>query len=279
MINILVPTDFSDAAKKALEYAVFVAKKTKAKLVILHIYHIPVISAIRSYAPSPEKVREDARLAEEKLNNLENEMMGLNEINYSTKSLPMYWLTEIPDIIQDQHADLIIMGTNGASGLKKVILGSNTAKVIDISVCPVLAVPVNAKCTKIENIGFAIDREFVEHLTTFDFLVWFVKQFNALVDIFHVNGPDQDIDHGPHQININRLREYLDTIEHSYNEIADKDVEAGIQQYVQEKNIDLLALMHRSRGLFERLFKKSISETLSYHASTPLLVISEKKFG
>lgn len=277
MLNILVPTDFSPAAKKAVECAIHIAKRTNANVTLLHIYQIPVLSArgIPQVA-NIEVIHENLQLAEEQLKSIENEIGGLREITYTTKTLPMYWLIEFPEIIQEQNADLIIMGTNGASGLKELILGSNTAKVIDNSKCPVLAVPKDARCTKIENIAFAYDKEFLENLSTYCFLIQFTKRFNALLEVFHVKISEQNTDSNEQNLNTHNLKQYLKEIRYSYSEIVGEDVEKSINRYLLEKNIDILVLVHRNRNLFEQLFKKSFSLKMAYHTSIPLLIIPEK---
>jgi nucleotide-binding universal stress UspA family protein len=276
MLNILVPIDFSATAKKAVKYAVYSAQKTGATVVILHVYQIPIASPSNPYVPSPERVQENIRWAEEQLKNLDTEIEGLKDISYGTKTLPMYWQIEFPEIIQQQNADLIIMGTNGASGLKELIMGSNTASVIDNAKCPVLAIPLDAPCATIERLGFAYDKEFVENLTTLDFLVWFTKRFSTLLDVFHVKGSEQDSDSAEMRINAHHLKQYLSEIQHSYSEIVGDNIEEGINRYSLEMNIDVLAMMHRSRSLFERLFRRSYSKKMAYHTSIPLLVIPER---
>lgn len=276
MINILVPTDFSATAKKAVEYAVLVAKRTNATITILHIYQIPLVSVRPPYVANQEEVKKNISLAEKQLAKLEREIVGLKEISYVTKTLGMYWQIELPEIILEQNADIIIMGTNGASGLKEIVLGSNTARVIDTAKCPVLAIPVDAQCTKIEKVAFAYDKEFVENLSTFDFLIWFTKRFNTLLEVFHVKPSELDKDSTEERINTHHRKLYLKEIQHSYSEIVGNDIEEYINRYLIEKNIDVLVMMHRSRSLFERLFRRSFSKKMAYHTSIPLLVIPEK---
>jgi len=65
-------------------------------------------------------------------------------------------------------------------------------------------------------------------------------------------------------------------IEHSFKFIEDNDVEKGILKFVNDNNIDLLAVISRKRGFFERLFHKSISKKLAMHANVPILILSEQ---
>ncbi|MBL7925089.1 MAG: universal stress protein [Bacteroidia bacterium] len=275
MITILVPTDFSTTAKKAVEYAVFFAKKVNAHLVILHVYQIPVVSLKPLYVANPEAVKEINRLAEEQLNRLVQEVEGLKDIRFTTKALPMNLLIEFAEILNRQHADLIIMGTNGASGLKELIMGSNTASVIESANCPVLAIPANAPCTGIGTIGFAYDKEIINDFENLEFLKWFTRHFKALIEVFHVNNAEPESSASRHDDTLNRLKKFLQNLPFNYSEIFHSNVEEGINACLEEKKVDVLALMHRSRSLFDSLFRKSYSKKMAYQTTIPLLVIPE----
>ncbi len=271
MKTILVPTDFSNPATNALKFAIAIARKINAKIRILHIYNIPVMPGSIAYLPYPDEVQENIKSAEQQLENLPLQLPELKMVTYETKTVPGYWAMEIPEIIQDQNADLTVMGTKGASGLKEVVIGSNTASVIDGAKHPVLVIPEQAQYKGISNIGFAYDHEPVTD--KLKMLIVIAKLFNADVQIFHIKEKDENDD--GQIIPENSFKEHFGAVNYNYSNFYGDDIEDGINKYIETKNIDILAMVPRKYTIFYRLFKNSLTKKMAFHIKIPLLAIPE----
>src|ERR1051326_2237606 len=133
MKTILVPTDFSKNSLNAIDYAVALAKKENAKIILLNSYYfLPSSSDIPYPADIIQSLRTDSI---NKLNFLCEEISKRKKIK--CKMVSKFDLT-VPAIIEtatEKKAGLIVMGTKGASGLKEVLMGSNTASVIEKAKC------------------------------------------------------------------------------------------------------------------------------------------------
>ena len=156
MKTIFVPTDFSDNADNALYFAIELAKKQNAKLVLIHAFQLPIVVAA---VPYDIINNEKLELKKEAENNLKAQCL---KIKHSGNLTYEYILEEGPavDVIlkhaKEKKADIIIMGTKGASGLKAVLFGSITESVIEKTELPVLAIPNKTKfSTPIKTITFA----------------------------------------------------------------------------------------------------------------------------
>ena len=129
MNTILVPTDFSKNAKNALDYAIVLAKKESAKIILVHAFHVLYITPdlpVEFLADEIDIVETTANkqlkvLSEKvKSENLECEIINKQD----------FILDLILDVTKIKKPNLIVMGTKGASGLEEVFMGSNTAKII-----------------------------------------------------------------------------------------------------------------------------------------------------
>src|SRR4051812_4275002 len=141
MKTILVPTDFSDAAKNAADYAALFTKATDANMILLNVYHYPVPIPPEGGVPivTTPFFEEASKAA------LKKEALRLKEktgIEITTISRLGLAVDEILD--EEGKADLIIMGMHGVGIVSEALLGSITTSVIKKAKKPVLIVPDKA---------------------------------------------------------------------------------------------------------------------------------------
>src|SRR5215470_15123137 len=131
--KVLVPLDFSDCSKKALEYAIPFAKQFDAELVLLNV--------IEPYPPVPQMELVDVETIQDSRVDLEilRETVGEN-IHCSCEVRTGVPHAEIVQEARQNHIDLIILATHGYKGLSHVFLGSTAEKVVRNAPCPVLTV-------------------------------------------------------------------------------------------------------------------------------------------
>lgn len=151
MINIkkiLVPTDFSETSKYAMEYALELAKSFNAEVEIVHVI-FDESQVVAFYLPQVTFQNLDQEL-EDAANKQMQEFLSsfpiLNEIIYSVKMLKGTAFVEIINEAKEYNADMIVIGTHGRTGLEHVLFGSTAEKVVRKAPCPVLTVkPKNFK--------------------------------------------------------------------------------------------------------------------------------------
>ena len=133
--NILVTTDFSQVSKTALPYAAALAKQYGAKIVVAHALspepHLSVPVDPLPVEADPAWLEAEGKLAEFALGN-------------SLDVRPAEMLVErgdvwsvVSDIIQNDEIDLVVAGTHGRQGLKKMVLGSEAERIYRRATCPV----------------------------------------------------------------------------------------------------------------------------------------------
>ncbi|AWM41910.1 Putative universal stress protein [Gemmata obscuriglobus] len=140
--RILVPTDFSDCATKAVRYAAELADKFGAELVLLHVVPDTVLALPDAVMPAPVPVTDLEALTEAGKVGLANLVtaLGLQPRNPRREVRLGAPEQEIPAAAKDLGADLVCVGTHGRGGLARVFLGSVAEQVVRHAHCPVLTV-------------------------------------------------------------------------------------------------------------------------------------------
>jgi len=138
--KILFPTDFSDPAENALDYAVFLATSHKADLALLHVvdqFHGQTYYEILSLTPMEiaEKMTKRAHEDLQTLVDRVKESVTATEAVGEGKA----WV-EICKAAEEEKADIIVIGSHGRTGLSHILIGSTAETVVRHSSCPVLVV-------------------------------------------------------------------------------------------------------------------------------------------
>lgn len=137
--NILVPTDFSKASKAALQYAMMIAEKAGAKLHLLHIVRLPMTSPrpATPWVSLENQMHLQAELAQQRLS-AELPANWRHDQRAFVQAVMGFEVEEIIGYADKHEVDLIVMGTNGRTGLSHFLLGSVAEKVVRLSHCPVM---------------------------------------------------------------------------------------------------------------------------------------------
>lgn len=267
MKKILFPTDFSKAAENAFHFAVALAKSINAKIDLVNVYHLPFADAANVPTEYVEEMLEEkCKLVLQRL----KEFIGLHGAPWVEKQMAVYGLfipTEIQGLVEENGYELVIMGTRGEhhSQMQK-ILGSVTTHTMLQAPCPVLAVPEEAKWKKIERIAYATNFE-PKDAKVSDKLMALAGELQAEVHFVHVETKP----------GIGNMQDFISLKNYpfAFTEFAivnNPSVLEGLDQYIKEKNIGLLALLSPERRLWEKLFHSSFTKRLAFHSKTPILV-------
>ena len=278
MKNILVPIDFSPCSKNAYAYALHLAKLYDAEIHLLHVYSIPVVDPylpVILAAPIQKEETENAIAAFRNLDDFspaENFGEDFSDVQVDHVLKQGFPIVEIVDYAESMAADLIIMGTKGTGKMPNRLLGSIAQGVCTKSHCPIMAIPEDAKFDKIEKVAYATDFE--------------LKDFTILEELFELTALEDATLHCIHiktstetpveDISLHEWREfYKDKIEKGavcFDMIKNDDIDAGIEQYVAEKDIDLLVMMSRDKNFIERMIFPSHTRKMIGRSTIPVLI-------
>lgn len=142
--KILLPTDFSDHADEALRYALALAQTHAASLCLVHAYDILPYTLPEGLPMVDDLQMGQLREALEKqLQAAAKRARAGGASDVTTQLVAGPAPAEIVRLANEWHADLIVMGTHGRTGLTHLLLGSVTEKVVRKAACPVLTVPLH----------------------------------------------------------------------------------------------------------------------------------------
>lgn len=275
MKTILFPTDLSEAASRAFIYALQIAQKMDARIVTLHVYQWPDISGLMHVPRALEEMYESIDL--QAFENYRDTLPVLDKVQseagYGGIEVA-HTIREgktIPTILaqaKEENADLVVMGTTGARGLKEIILGSVAGEVLENAPCPVLAVPERAEFDgRLDKIAFTVSYQEEEHRALQRLLDLFAP-FNPAVHLVNV-----DLAHTEaHNKRMDEWRvAYAKYEKVDFHVLEGTDLKPTLMQFLDERGIDLLAMVTHKRNFLEELFHYSRAKTLSYHSHTPIL--------
>lgn len=276
MKKILFPTDFSENAAKAMQYALFLAKELNADLILINTYQIPAggNTSIKSMHLA-EILKADA---EEGLQKVLKEI----RLNKEFDAVSIETVAKQGDLVQlvnemsgEFKFDLVVMGTKGATGAKEVLVGSNTAAVIKGAFCPVLVIPEKAIYKKPQKFTFAYDLKPIVETQGFGLFKTLAKKLDAEIGILNV-GLDELPGSTEEAVAGIKLNHLLEGVKHNFYFVKNENVSDGIEIFVKEKGTDCLVMIARKHSFLEKIFHKSVTKKMAYHVDVPLLVLKDK---
>ena len=277
MKNILFPTDFSDNAQNAYNYALHLADKLQASIVTLHAY-MPVQVPVDMLHNTVAELGEMQEL--EELDNYREAAKEMHRqashehlegVEVSHKLQPGAAVDTILNVVETEGIDLIVMGTKGASGLIGNLIGSNTSEVIGEADVPVMAIPANANYHPIRKMAIAIDLEELQEDVVAK-AIEYAALFNAELHCVYVN-----VAHNPFigERMAKLASTFADTPKLTFETLEGYEILKVLDKYIAEKDIDILVMQTHERTFFQKLFGVSHTRRMAFHVDVPLLVFKK----
>ena len=273
-MKILIPTDFSTFSKIAIEYAVGLSKDIELNLVLLHI--VDTSRPAMTHLSSKKLEEAIKKSSEQDMNELIKTIKKENSHNPKISTKIVYGASiekEVEAFALKNNIDIICIGTKGASGLKKVIVGSNAAGIIENSSIPVLTIPENARYRGIDTMVYSSDLENLDE--EFGIIIPFAKLINAWIHILHINQDNVKFNE-----DFQKQEKRLSTL-FLYKKIKVKELKAlsvvqGINQYIADVDADMVVMFTHHTNVFEKLFRKSVTQNTAFQIKTPLLTFQKE---
>jgi nucleotide-binding universal stress UspA family protein len=277
MKTFIVPTDFSDTSKNAARFAANVAQQLPdAHIILYNVYE-------RIETENDGSVVSDDHHGREKIMELALESVKADMLAQSPRvNITCYaeeedgsFINSLERLAKHKEADMIIMGITGVTPIEQIFIGSNTLSMVSRNICPVMIVPPHASFTGIKNIAFTSDFKDVETTTP-------VKSLQAVLNIFKpfVHVVNVDAEHyveltDDYKAEKAKLDKMLSNYEREYYFIRQYDFIEAINQFVVDRNIDLLLTVPKKHSFLGGLFRSSYTKKLAYHSHVPLIAVHE----
>ena len=279
MKRILLPTDFSDNAYNAVRYALNLFKEQECTFYLLHTY-TPAIYQADYILHSPGQIGLGDIYQESSITQLDALKTKIErEFNNPKHTFLIHsafnlLVDELLETVTNENADMIIMGTQGATGAKEIIIGSHTVHVIKKATCPIIAVPSNFDYETPKEILFPTDYEIDYSEAQLHQLLDIAKNHISRIAVMHVSTGYEltEVQQG----NKAKLDKMLIKIAHLFHELPDQTVIDGINSFQMEKRMNLLVMIQNKHTFLERLFIEPVIKKLGFHVNIPFMVIPHK---
>jgi nucleotide-binding universal stress UspA family protein len=273
MKSILVPTDFSKCASNAFKYALEIAQATGAGITVLNVVfpNEGVDNNVYNAFWSDEYIAERTKGLKDWVRRIvrKGQFQNVAVKIESTIGFPVASVCEVADQID---ADIIVMGTTGATGLRGVFLGSIAAGVLSKTRRPVLSVPIKAEQKKGTDTVFATDFRFKVDERSLAILKEILALKKAKLRIIHI------IDKAGEQVDKAReqtLSHKLDGIPHDFHYLHDRDVAQAVSNFVESTDASALVAIAHEHSLLHRLFFDSITRRFAHRLHVPMLTLHD----
>ena len=284
MTKILVPFDFSDQSQNALNFSIAIASKFEAvHIEVIHVLEVPSSTSFGAMGGGGEMLPEMQNQVFF-LELMEKRKTQIQALEAQYKSSPFTFSAKIKlgnafkhiaESIQEENPDLVIMGSNGASGLEEVLVGSNTEKVVRSASCPVITLKSPVNPDELNKIVFASD--FRENNDELAIQIKRLQQLlTAQLYFVVVNTPGN---FEPSRSSISRIKDFANTYgfvnvtAEIYNSTSE---ESGIIEFAEDVDADLIAMATHGRTGFIHLITGSIAEDVVNHAKRPVWTFKVK---
>ncbi len=269
MKKILFPTDFSESANKALTYALALAYDLDATIDIMHVYSAPFSDASRVPPDYIEQLLNEKKAAIDKKM---NELIRSSNPELIGAKLKIYGLFPAAEIraraIRGDY-DLIVMGMKGEHDRLEKFIGTVTTSVLLHAICPVLAVPADAKYRPIKSIALATTMEPGE-VKAVGQLNEIAQRVGANLRFVHINTGSDSGEIAEYTVLEKRPLCFVD-----FSVVNNFSVMQGVDDFLEKHPVEILALFIPRRRLLERLFHSSFTKQMAYHTHIPLLAFHE----
>lgn len=273
MKTILVATDFSKCADNALVYAFEIARRANARIVLYHV--VFPNQGVENNVYEAFWIDDYMKQREKALNHLIQKLHrnpDYKKVQIDIAITIGFPVPEIRRFAEEIKADLIVLGTTGATGLAGVMVGSTSGSILSKTRTPVLIVPPKRIFRKDTNVAFATDFHVKLGSHALDLMSSLLRMQNAYLKILHVL-PKAGMQ--PDKTREASLTEKLEGIPHDFHYLHDQDLTQGVRNFVESTDATMLVTVSHEHSLLHRLFFESNTRKLAHKVKVPVLVLHD----
>lgn len=260
MRDIIIPVDFSETSLNATRYAgAMLSGKQNTRVILYTMF----------------KAEDEAATSEQYLQSLKAELEQKGVMNIETvKELGTDLIDNLGRLAYQKTAELIIMGITEKEEWRQLFTSSNTVKMAEQNVCPVMIIPPTAKYNGITNVSLASDFKEVDTTP--------ILAIKTVLEIFNVNLHIVNVDN-EHYVALTdeylaeraKMQKMFAEFNPEFYFIGINDFYEAIEQFSKDKNIDLLIIIPKNHSFMNSLFSSSHTKKLAFNTSVPLLAVHQ----
>jgi nucleotide-binding universal stress UspA family protein len=260
MINVIIPIDFSETSFNAAHYgAKMYANRADVNIILYHFY----------------SSSEDVNVAKNYLDGLQKELVGIAHTMETIVESGSNFIESLTAFSHVKSAYMIVMGLTGKSALAQRFSGSNTLKMTEQNVCPVLIIPAEAAYEGLENVLIASEMKSVEDTPVLLAVKRVLADFKPNLHVVNVDDS--------HYISLTKgfktERDEMEKLLADFNPefyfMRMFDFHESINLFVHDKDINMIIMGPKYHSFFERLFKTQHTKKMIYQSKVPVLAVHE----
>jgi len=260
MITVIVPLDFSETSFNAAHYAAdMFNNREDVNLILYHFY----------------SSGEDAATADNYLKTFKTGLpASATNVETAIESGDNF-IDSLAAFAHVKQAFLIVMGLTGKSPLAQRFSGSNTLKMTEKNVAPVLIVPADAKFNSISNVLITSEMKYVEESPTLIEVKKILDHFRPSLHILNVDSSHYISLTPEFKTERDKMENLLAEFKPEFYFMRLYDFHEAVNMFTADKNIDMIIIAPRHHNFYERLFKTQHTKTMIYQSKVPVLAIHE----
>lgn len=262
MLNVIVPLDFSQTSFNAVRYAANMYRgRSNIRMILYHFYSKgeDVTTARAFLKTQQQSISSFVKNVEIELESGDN------------------FIDRLASFAHVHEAYMIVMGLTGKSPKQQRFSGSNTLKLSEKEVCPVLIIPEDAEYNGISNALITSELKSVEETPCLLTVKRVLKHFEPTPSL-HILNVDAE-----HYISLtDHFKAERDKMENLLLEYKPEfyfmrlfDFHESVDEFVKDQHIDLIIIAPKYHNFFERLFKTLHTRKLIYQSKIPVLAVHD----
>ncbi len=277
MKKILIPCDFSRAAEEAFHFAMKIVGNNQGEI---HLLYVIDSSLVNNTASELAHVATFNGVFMQKMEAQLQEKLEALKTKYNADHISVSLSMElgllpqkIEHYIKEEKIDVVVMGTNGASGLKEIFVGSNTEKVVRRAKVPVVAVPMGSSTETITNIVFPVDP--AEDPSNYLKELRFIQNlFKSRLQILWINTPNIFKSDAEALSDLKEFAEEYHLRDYKLNVRSDHTEQEGILRFAAGMEGALIFMPTHGRAGLAHWLTGSITENVVNHVECPVWTCS-----
>jgi nucleotide-binding universal stress UspA family protein len=260
MINVIIPIDFSETSFNAAHYgAKMYANRADVNIILYHFY----------------TSGEDVEVAKNYLEGLQKELVDIAHTMETITESGNNFIESLTAFAHVKSAYMIVMGLTGKSALAQRFSGSNTLKMAEQNICPVLIVPADAAYEGVENVLIASEMKYVEDTPVLLAVKRVLTDFKPNVHVVNVDDSHYISLTNGFKAERDEMEKLLADFNPEFYFMRLYDFHESINLFVHDKDINMIIMGPKHHSFFERLFKTQHTKKMIYQSKVPVLAVHE----
>lgn len=262
MKDVIIPVDFSETSLNAARFAAdMLSGKTDTRVILYHMF----------------ADKDESDTASQYLDSLKAELLakGVHENIECVKEYGEDLIDSLGRLAYQKSAELIVMGISEKDEWRQLLTGSNTLKMAEQNVCPVMIIPPTAKYNGITNVALTSDFKNVVETTPVLAIKTILELFNSKLHIVNVDNEHYVSLSEEYLSERGKMQEMFSQFNPEFYFIGMNDFYDAVEQFSKDRNIDLLIVIPRNHSFINRMFSTSHTKKLAFHSSIPILAAHE----